>query len=383
MATRRAILTTGAASAVVAAAGIAAYAWAPGLSRAREPWRAAGESFGDPRLDALAFAILAPNPHNKQPWAFELSGETGLNVYCNLARRLPETDPPDRQITIGFGCMLELMRIAAAANGYALEVAAFPDGESYPRLDARRVASVEFVRGAAAADDPLFSGAAERRTSRAAFDDARPVSQTTLDAVLAAARAPGAGGTLDVEKIEALKDIADRAWIIEYENPPTRRESIDVIRIGNRAVDENPDGIALGGTAMGLMKMAGLVSAEALDTPSSVAYQSGLESYRKAIATAAGFVWLIAEENTRATQLDAGRAWVRMNLAANAQGLSIHPLSQALQEFPEMAGPYAEIHNSLGAAGDKVVHMLARVGYGPSAPPSPRWPLQSTLRAPR
>jgi heterotetrameric sarcosine oxidase gamma subunit len=40
----------------------------PSTASATEPWRRAGQSLGDPRLDALAYAILAPNPHNRQPW---------------------------------------------------------------------------------------------------------------------------------------------------------------------------------------------------------------------------------------------------------------------------------------------------------------------------
>ena len=114
MPTRRAILTTGAATALVGGIGATGYAWYPGTSRARAPWSEAGESLGDPRLDALAYAILAPNPHNRQPWWFELVDDDKIDVYVDLDRLLPETDPFNRQITIGFGCMLELLRQAGS-----------------------------------------------------------------------------------------------------------------------------------------------------------------------------------------------------------------------------------------------------------------------------
>ena len=114
MPTRRAILTTGAASVLVAGIGAGGYAWYPGTASARMPWTVAGDSLGDARLDALSYAILAPNPHNRQPWWFELVDDDKVDVYADLDRLLPETDPMSRQITIGFGCMLELLRQAAA-----------------------------------------------------------------------------------------------------------------------------------------------------------------------------------------------------------------------------------------------------------------------------
>ncbi|MDP1534258.1 MAG: twin-arginine translocation pathway signal protein, partial [Rubrivivax sp.] len=54
-------------------------------------------------------------------------------------------------------------------------------------------------------------------------------------------------------------------------------------------------------------------------------------------------------------------------------GLSMHPLSQALQEYPEQAPHFTAIHQALGATGaQQTVQMWARLGYGPAATPSPR-----------
>ena len=68
-----------------------------------------------------------------------------------------------------------------------------------------------------------------------------------------------------------------------------------------------------------------------------------------------------------------------MNLAAQQIGLCIHPLSQMLQEFPEMAEPYEAIHKELAVERGGVVHMLGRVGYTKFPAASPRWPLESKL----
>ncbi|MEL7319772.1 MAG: twin-arginine translocation pathway signal protein, partial [Pseudomonadota bacterium] len=103
-------MTTGTAAAAVTALAGWGVLSSPSLAKASAPWLAAGKGFADPRLTALSYAILAPNPHNRQPWQFTLVGEDRIDVTCNLDKRLPSTDPFDRQITIGFGCMIELLR---------------------------------------------------------------------------------------------------------------------------------------------------------------------------------------------------------------------------------------------------------------------------------
>ncbi|MEM7663108.1 MAG: twin-arginine translocation pathway signal protein [Pseudomonadota bacterium] len=380
MLSRRSLLVTGGAAAVVAGIGVTGYVHGPGTAPAREPWNQAGESFGDPRLDALAYAILAPNPHNRQPWWFELVDEDRIDVYFDQNRRLPETDPYDRQLTIGFGCMLELLRQAGAEKGYQVTVDPFPDGQPQPVLNGNRMAQVTFRRDGSVVPDPLFQSVLARRSTKEPFDTSRAVSSQTLNSVLNAAQSNlKVDGTVSADEINAITELAWQGWLIEYDTDRTRRESIDLMRFGNRAIAKNPDGIDMGGLSMGLMNVAGIVTPESLDKKGSQAYQTGIDMYEKIIKTAMGHVWIASDENSRASQLEAGGAWVRLNLAAQREGLCIHPLSQILQEFPEMAEPYGAIREKLGAPSGGAVQMLGRIGYTNFPAASPRWPLESRL----
>ena len=94
--------------------------------------------------------------------------------------------------------------------------------------------------------------------------------------------------------------------------------------------------------------------------------------------TAMGHIWMVTKGNSREEQIAAGRDWVRVNLAATAQGIGFQPLSQALQEYPEMAEIYKTVHGRFAPEGG-TVQMLSRVGYGPSVPVSPRWPLEAKI----
>ena len=51
------------------------------------PWTVSPHA--DPRITALAWAVLAPNPHNRQPWLVRLVGGDEALLYCDLERRLP------------------------------------------------------------------------------------------------------------------------------------------------------------------------------------------------------------------------------------------------------------------------------------------------------
>jgi hypothetical protein len=62
-----------------------------------------------------------------------------------------------------------------------------------------------------------------------------------------------------------------------------------------------------------------------------------------------------------------------VQLAATAAGVSLQPLQQALQEYPEQAAPHAEIRSLLDAAqASRTVQMWARVGFAPPVGPAPR-----------
>jgi hypothetical protein len=98
--------------------------------------------------------------------------------------------------------------------------------------------------------------------------------------------------------------------------------------------------------------------------------------------TASGFLWLASPDNTRPSQVASGRAYVRGHLLATAAGVDMHPLSQALQEFPEMRGPREALHQTLGlGSAGQTLQMLSRVGFATElGGPSPRRSLDSLLR---
>jgi len=115
--------------------------------------------------------------------------------------------------------------------------------------------------------------------------------------------------------------------------------------------------------------------------PNSQASQEGAKLWRAAAETAPAFIWVLGKGNSRTDQIEAGRAYVRLNLAATGLGLAMHPWSMTLQEYPEMAGLYAQTQQRFGASAAAPVHMLARIGYGNPVSPAPRRGLSEHLMA--
>lgn len=364
--------------AVLAAAGGFAYAATRTPRTAYLPWTTAGQH-EDPRLRALSWALLAPNPHNRQPWLADLSQEGIITLHADTDRLLPHTDPFNRQITIGLGCFLELLRMAAAEDGHRADITLFPQGSSATAIDQRPVARIALTADPSVARDPLFAQVPERRSNKEPFDTGRALAPDML-AQMAAAVRTGArfGGTVDPAEVAEWRALTREALRIEVETPHTFRESVDLFRIGHREVDANPDGIDFSGPMFESMHLTGLFSRDAAADPTSMAFQAGMDAVFANADTAMGHVWLVTADNSRETQIATGADWLRVNLAATALGLGFQPLSQALQEFPEMAGPYARVHERLAPEGG-TVQMLSRIGYGPVVGNSPRWPLESRI----
>lgn len=335
------------------------------------PWSFDPRPLPDIRLDAFRHAILAPNPHNRQPWLMRLEGADRAIVTCDLDRRLPETDPFDRQITIGFATFLELARIAAAERGVRMDIEPFPEGEPQPRLDQRPVARLTFTRDPGQARDPLFAAVFARRTNRLAYSAAPSAAQ------LGSLTREGASVSADPALLGKLRPLAVAAIEGEMRDRAAYHESIELMRIGHGQIDANPDGIPLSGPMIEATALLGLTSRETLADPNSTSFQIGLDQMTETYGSIPAALWIVTPGNSRLDQLEAGRRYVRANLAATAMGLAMHPLSQSLQEYPAMAPHFDAVHGLLGASGEQRVQMLARIGVADMVPPAPRWPVET------
>jgi hypothetical protein len=342
-----------------------------------EAWQGPAQE-SDLRRWILGYAILAPHSHNLQSWLVDLATPDQILLRCDLGRLLPETDPFSRQIMMSHGTFLELLDIAARERGLRADINLFPEGPFGPqRLDQRPVARIRLAPDPGVRKDPLFAQILQRHTNRNRYDPARPVPPAAWQAMAEAVRPHelrlGYVGADQPSVLAQHRAIAAEAWRIELTTPRAILESYKVLRVGAAEIEQHRDGLSLLDPMVVMLNRFGLFDRSKAPAPDSYPTTSQVQDFGKKLDSTPGFLWMVSAGNDRVTQIHAGRAYARVQLAATAHGVAMQPLQQALQEYPEQSGPYADIRHLLGAPQpDHTVQMWARVGYAPAVDPAPR-----------
>lgn len=382
---RQFIRLAGGGIAVAATAGIAGCS-SDYPAEAVAPWSGPPAS-AELRRWALGFAILAPNSHNRQPWIADLREPDAISLHVDRERMLPMTDPWYRQIMVSQGTFIESLVIALRERGVEPAVQLFPQGEFAPReVDDRPVARITWKAGAA--KDPLFASLLRRHTAKVDYDTNRPVAAETIDALGRAYRHERVrfGGTLEPGRVAAMRQLCIDSARVELLTPRTVMESARLTRIGPKEIARHRDGISINGFVPRLAALVGAFDREHPPAEDSTAFRQMMGRFEGHGRTAMGFVWLttpVVAGAMRTAEVEAGRAYMRLQLKATELGLQMHPMSQAPQEFPEMKPHYDELHRLVTGrpAGEEVVQMFCRVGYCAEQPRTPRRGVDAIIRA--
>jgi nitroreductase len=346
-----------------------------------------GQQENDIRLRLLQFARLAPNSHNVQPWLVDLSSDNTMRLYVDRGRLLPASDPPARQIHISQGTFLELLEIAARDFGYRAEIRYFPDGEySSGVVEDRPVASISLRPEPGVARDSLFQEVRNRRTNKRPYDLGAKLSAAELAELHSVARSETLTWRITTAESErrTLCDICTQAMATEVSSADRNRETARWFRFSDRELLEKRDGFGAAQNGVeGVKKWFAenfILSRERAADPKGAFAQGAVAQAREQAGSAPVLAALVSRTNTRLEQVLAGRAYARMDLTASRLGLAIQPLSQALEEYPEMASLHKRLKLLLGVAEEETVQMLFRLGRAEPARHTPRRTVASLIR---
>lgn len=312
---------------------------APSPWRVREADYPLSESDGARARFLVHYALLAPSTRNTQPWRFTVHGNR-IDVSEDLSRWQQVADRDRRELEVSVGCALENLLIAADHFGYHTDVAYQPVDDRLALL-ARVTLSPAALGVPRARPAGLFNAILARHTEHGRF---------TGEAVRAHHRRRLADLPLEVGvrlwlddslQTRAMFDaITFDATTTAYRDPAFRREL--GVQIGEGLLGTPPILSTLGRFAVTHFDMSGRIAQR--------------ESRHLASSPLLGLIATTAD--SASARVRAGQVFERLCLLATLLGLSVQPMSQALEE-PALRAQVA----ALMPGAPLFVQMAFRMGY--------------------
>ncbi|MDD4652590.1 MAG: nitroreductase family protein [Methanothrix sp.] len=313
----------------------------------------ANESQKEKLAFLLNYAILAPSSHNSQPWKFNVTNDSIL-VFADESRWLQVADADKRELHISLGCALENLIMAADHFGYNSTVTYFPGEKDLAAI-------VRLVPASSSSADPrLFPAILSRQTNRNLYEP-RAISDSDLESMksISSDADNSIFVTSDLATKKSFQDLTTRANVIQYSDADFKSEL----------------GHWIGQGVMGPRGVQAIMAQLAV-----VFLDVGPEQTEKdaQLINSTPYLGFISTANNDSlSSVKAGRTLERFWLCATALGISLQPMSQALET--------AQIRENLSGllpaqSSMKEVQQVFRLGYAKPAPEhSTRRPLADVM----
>jgi nitroreductase len=311
---------------------------------------------------AAIIAARAPSIHNTQPWRWRIRDGVA-DLYADRHRQLFESDPDGRMMITSCGVALNHLCVALEAAGFLPEITRIPDAAHRDHL----------ARVTIAGRVPTTPGAMRRlqtleirRTDRRALSD-QPLPDGAIDTLRS---------TIAHHMINLI--------------PLNRDEVIELaVAIGHaqRGQVEDPAGATELAAWTGWHRLSGAgipdanIPADPVETtvPARDFGHMGTLTGGEGHDSAARHVILYGLNDEPSTWLRAGEALSELWLAATEIGISVLPMSAAV----ESPATRVEMRRILGGIGYPCI--AVRLGIAdpdqPTPPPTPRLPISTTVDA--
>jgi len=324
------------------------------------------DELNTPILKSMGIGITAPNPHNTQAWKFKMLNDYECLLYVDEKRLLPETDPPARQIHIGQGTFLETLTIGATGFGFDSEIQYFPDGfYDFNEIGTKPVAHIKLTKSKTNDLDSLYDNLPKRQTTRTIYSGPIITKEEFYKIhSLVNSDEVKLGFINNENELKKLAAIFIKAMDIETNTYHLYDETKNWFRFSDEEIAKYNDGISLNSNGMsGLSKWFAEKFFLSSDSWHSKRNKTiGLKSFQNAVESSRGLVYIKTDSNNQLDWVKTGRVYSRINLAATNLGLALHPMSQVLQEFPEMSETQNEFNSLLDIKKPARIQMIARLG---------------------
>lgn len=337
-----------------------------------EPWeKNYSQKFDDPRIQLVAHCMLSANGHNMQPWKIRLDKNDPkvFYLYADSERSTNEVDPFARQMMITQGTFLEYVNIAGDELGYKTVVKLFPEGtydeqKLSESMKIKPVAKITLVKSQPK-NNSLYNSMFLPDTNRAPYQSTKLTSEqiSQLETInndenisIKVFR--------DKENIDKLGSYAMDGARIEAGVQRVMQESEVIFRANEYEKNKYRYGFSVEGQGTsGIMKhiMQGLVTLFPSMNSGKASSDLFIKSTQTSVDKTPAYAMITTNDNSRSSQVKSGMLYSRLILKAHSLGFVMQPLSQVLEEYPEMKEPYSSIHKDYASEGG-TIQMLVRLG---------------------
>ncbi|TGL60678.1 Acg family FMN-binding oxidoreductase [Leptospira sarikeiensis] len=335
-----------------------------------------------PIMKAIRIGITAPNPHNVQAWKFKILDDHSALLFVDEKRLLKDTDPSFRQIHIGQGTFLENLSLGMQVLGYSSDILLFPDGKyTTSDIGKKPIAKIILNKQSDLIRNPLSGFITERVTRRSIYegedltqDDFEKIRKDSAVLYSELKFVQRAGSEKLIKQLIA-------AMQVETDTKNTYDESRIWFRYNDEEIGKFKDGLSLRATGVSGIKY--FFARNFFLKPGTESWHSdenkkaGMEMFSSQVESSKGFIFLKTKQNEIIDWVQAGRDYLRLHLATTKNGFALHPMSQILQEYPEMDTLRNEFESTL-KPGEKI-QMLVRLGKSDYHYYSPRREPQSFI----
>jgi hypothetical protein len=303
--------------------------------------------------EVLYYASLAPNGHNTQMWKVGISenGRT-LKIFIDSSRLLPVVDPNGRESLISAGAFIENMKQALSAYGFEHELTIIKEIniKENPLIAEIRI----FGKEDTTINYDILSNIQKRHTDKSNYLN-KPLDSNAIGTL-------NSGENILIfqngdDDFEFIKEITLWANEIQSLSPEAREELANWLRFSDEEAIETADGLPA--EQLGLSGIIKTLYYATTDREKAKTEKFGKTSFnlaKKQLNNCMAF-FIITGQDTPKGYIEAGMKMESLWLRAVELNISIHPMSQALEE--------SETNEQIRKkySGHEYFQMIMRAGY--------------------
>ena len=279
----------------------------------------------------LYYASMAPSGHNTQPWRLEYDSRNDtFKVSLDAGRALPQVDPLNRESFISVGAFLENLRQAALAFGYQPSIRVFSELEADGEIAEVTLGSKGDLP---AKNELILNRILARHTDKRKYSD-KPLPEAALETIVGKNKQHikyYAKGTVEYDYLARNTLEAMR---VQAHDEEKRAELAHWFRFSNAEALETRDGLPA--EQIGLKGPLKALFYTFYNREKAAREEFAIEAVDRTvdqINSASGFFILTGPSDFQGV-IYSGMTFERFWLDCVAEGVSLQPMSQILEEEP-------------------------------------------------